>query len=122
MSVQGFSVREFALEALKDARIPASRYRIERDELYCVHVKICGEVSDAEFTVLELVSGLVWVQVWYAGMKLVVYAPPEMLRTDPIYDDIVTALQYSKDWDDIVVDYAAIVDELEDDRIELLRS
>jgi hypothetical protein len=83
---------------------------------------ICGEVSDAEFTVLELVSGLVWVQVWYAGMKLVVYAPPEMLRTDPIYDDIVTALQYSKDWDDIVVDYAAIVDELEDDRIELLRS
>jgi hypothetical protein len=34
----------------------------------------------------------------------------------------VTALQYSKDWDDIVVDYAAIVDELEDDRIELLQS
>jgi hypothetical protein len=114
MGVQRFSVREFALEALKDARIPASRYRIERDELYCVH--------DAEFTVLELVSGLVWVQVWYAGMKLVVYAPPEMLRTDPIYDDIVTALQYSKDWDDIVVDYAAIVDELEDDKAELLQS
>jgi hypothetical protein len=122
MGVQGFSVREFALEALKDARIPASRYRIERDEPYCVHVKICSEVSDAEFTVLELVSGLVWVQVWYAGMKLVVYAPPEMLRTDPIYDDIVTALQYSKDWDDIVVDYAAIVDELEDDTAELLQS
>jgi hypothetical protein len=115
-------VRKFASAVLADAKIHRSRCEFKQFNEDYAHVKICGDVCDAEFTVLKLSNGLVWVQVWYAGMKLVVYAPPKMLRTDPIYEEIVTALWHSKDWDSVVVDFAAIVDELEDDKVELLRS
>jgi hypothetical protein len=71
------------LLALKDARIHCESLQrsssSDEDLLRACESFVVMSVS-AEFTVLEArLSGLVWVQVWYAGMKLVVYAPPEML-------------------------------------------
>jgi hypothetical protein len=55
-------------------------------------------------------------------LKLVVYAPPELLWRDPVYEDIVDAVRKAKDWESEVIDWAVLVDELDDATAELLQS
>jgi hypothetical protein len=62
------------------------------------------------------------VQVWYAGLKLVVYAPPELIWQEPVYEDIVDAARKAKDWESEVIDWTVLVDELDDATAELLQS
>jgi len=114
-------VRKFVGAVLADAKIHRSRCEFRQFEEDYAHVVIHGEFSSAEFTVLRY-DGLVWVQVWYAGLKLVVYAPPELLWQEPVYEDIVDAVWRAKDWESEVIDWAVLVDELDDATAELLQS
>jgi hypothetical protein len=51
-----------------------------------------------------------------------VYAPPDSLWKDPIYEDVVTAVWRAKDWEPVMIDWAVLAEELEDDKAELLQS
>jgi hypothetical protein len=115
-------VRKFVSAVLADAKIHRSRYEFKQFQEDYAHVVIHGDVSSAEFTVLKLDYGLVWTQVWYAGLKLVVYAPPELLWREPVYEDIVDAVRKAKDWESEVIDWTVLVDELDDATAELLQS
>ena len=120
--VSSMDVRKFVSAVLADAKIHRSRCEFKQFEEDYAHVVIHGDVSSAEFTVLRRHDGLVWVQVWYAGLKLVVYAPPELLWREPVYEDIVDAVWRAKDWESEVIDWAVLVDELDDATAELLQS
>jgi hypothetical protein len=115
-------VRKFVSAVLADARIHRSRCGFKQFSEDYAHVVINGDVSSAEFTVLRRYDGLVWVQVWYAGLKLVVYAPPELLWREPVYEDIVDAVRKAKDWESEVIDWSVLIDELDDATAELLQS
>jgi hypothetical protein len=115
-------VRKFVSAVLADAKIHRSRCEFKQFNEDYAHVVIHGDVSSAEFTVLQRYDGLVWVQVWYAGLKLVVYAPPELLWREPVYEDIVDAVWKAKDWESEVIDWAVLVDELDDATAELLQA
>jgi len=116
-------VRKFVSAVLADAKIHRSRCEFRQFEEDYAHVVIHGEFSSAEFTVLRY-DGLVWVQVVAAGFKLTVtvYAPPDSLWKDPIYEDVVTAVWRAKDWEPVMIDWAVLAEELEDDKAELLQS
>jgi hypothetical protein len=115
-------VRKFVSAVLADAKIHRSRCEFRRFEEDYAHVVIHGDVSSADFTVLRRHDGLVWAQVWYAGCKLTVYAPSDLLWKDPIYEDVVTAVWRAKDWEPVMIDWAVLAEELEDDKAELLQS
>ena len=115
-------VRKFVSAVLADAKIHRSRCEFKQFEEDYAHVVIHGDVSSAEFTVLRRHDGLVWAQVWYAGLKLVVYAPPELIWREPVYEDIVDAARKAKDWESEVIDWTVLVDELDDATAELLQS
>ena len=115
-------VRKFVSAVLADAKIHRSRCEFKQFNEDYAHVVINGEFSSAEFTVLRLDYGLVWTQVWYAGLKLVVYAPPELLWQEPVYEDIVDAVRKAKDWESEVIDWTVLIDELDDATAELLQS
>jgi hypothetical protein len=115
-------VRKFVSAVLADAKIHRSRCEFKQFEEEYAHVVIHGEFSSATFTVLRLRNGLVWTQVWYAGLKLVVYAPPELLWREPVYEDIVDAVRKAKDWESEVIDWSVLIDELDDATAELLQS
>jgi hypothetical protein len=120
--VSSMDVRKFVSAVLADAKIHRSRCEFKQFEEDYAHVVIHGDVSSAEFTVLRRHDGLVWVQVWYAGLKLVVYAPPELIWQEPVYEDIVDAVRKAKDWESEVIDWTVLVDELDDATAELLQS
>jgi hypothetical protein len=115
-------VRKFVSAVLADAKIHRSRCEFKQFSEDYAHVVINGDVSSAEFTVLRRYDGLVWVQVIAAGFKLTVYAPPDLLWKDPIYEDVVTAVWRAKDWEPVMIDWAILAEELEDDKAELLQS
>jgi hypothetical protein len=115
-------VREFVKSVLADAKIHRSRCEFKQFSGDYAHVVINGDVSSATFTVLKFDYGLVWTQVWYAGLKLVVYAPPELLWREPVYEDIVDAVRKAKDWESEVIDWSVLIDELDDATAELLQS
>jgi hypothetical protein len=61
--VSSMDVREFVKSVLADAKIHRSRCKFKQFEEDYAHVVIHGDVSSAEFTVLKLDYGLVWVEV-----------------------------------------------------------
>jgi len=107
-------VRNFVEKVLASAKIPRSRCKVLQWHADYAVVEINGDYCSSKLVVLVRPDGLVLVQVRGAGVLVKVYAPMESLLDEFIFSDIVEAVESAKDWQPVVVDWAALAEELED--------
>ena len=108
-------VRELVQKVLDSARIPRVRCRFEELDRDYVVVEISGDYCSAKLVVVERTDGLVWVQVKAPLTLVKICAPLETLMTDEVLlADIVDAVETTKDWEPVGIDWSVLAEELED--------
>ena len=105
-------LQELVQKILDSAKIPELRRKLQFGEDSVV-AEILGDYCSGRLIVQKF-DDFCWVQVRAPGVLVKIWAPLEMLQEGLLFDEVVDAVEASRDWEPVVIDWSVLAEELED--------